>query len=207
MRLCLRISGVVLLTLTLAWAGSTKYASIYRNPAAGQIDFSGKRVAAFVVIPDQSMREGREETLAAELRQRGVDCVAGYTVLPGELVRNREKAKEFLKKANIRGAVLMRLLGDEEKTSYSPGTVWYAQPYYPSFWGYWNYGWSTVYMPGYQWTDRVITLETLIYSIDTDALLWAGRSESTNPKDIRKFVKDLVDAAGKEMRHAGLVKK
>ncbi len=53
----------------------------------------------------------------------------------------------------------------------------------------------------------MITLETLIYSIDKDELLWAGRSESTSPKDIRKFVKELVDAAGKEMRKAGLVKK
>ncbi len=207
MKLCLRISFTVLLTLTLAWAGSTKYVSIFLSPAAGPSSLAGKRVAAFVVIPDQSMREGREETLADELRQRGLDCMAGYTVLPGELVRDRERAKEFLKKANISGAVLIRLLGDEEKTSYSPGTVWYTQPYYPTFWGYWNYGWSAVYVPGYKWTDRVITLETLIYSIDKDELLWAGRSASTNPKDIRKFVKDLVDAAGKEMRKAGLVKK
>jgi hypothetical protein len=206
MKHCLRISGAILLTLTLAWAGSTKYISIFRSPTAGSMEFSGKRIAAFVVLPEPTMREGREETLATELRQRGLDCIAGYTVLPGELVRDREKAKEFLAKAKISGAVLIRLLGDQEKTSYSPG-MWYTQPYYPTFWGYWNYGWSSVYVPGYEYTDRVITLETVIYSIDKDVLLWAGRSESTNPKDIRKFVKDLVDAAGKEMRKAGLVKK
>ncbi len=148
MKLCLRISFAILLTLTMAWAGSTKYTSIFLSPAAGPASLAGKRIAAFVVIPDQSMREGREETLANELRQRGLDCMAGYTVLPGELVRDRERAKEFLKKANISGAVLIRLLGDEEKTSYSPGTVWYTQPYYPTFWGYWNYGWSAVYVPG-----------------------------------------------------------
>ena len=207
MKLCLKILTVIVLTLTLAWAGSTKYVSIFLSPKAGALEFSGKRVAAFVVLPDPLMREGREETLAEELRQRGLDCFAGYTVLPGELVRDREKAKQFLEKAKISGAVLIRLVGDEERTSYSPGTVWYAQPYYPTFWGYWNYGWSAVYTPGYTWTDRVITLETLIYSIDKDELLWAGRSESTNPKDIKKFVKDLVDEAGKQMRKAGLVKK
>jgi hypothetical protein len=62
-------------------------------------------------------------------------------------------------------------------------------------------------VPGYEWKDRVITLETLIYSIEKDELIWAGRSESTNPKDIKKFVKDLVEAAGKELRKAGLVNK
>lgn len=209
MKLLLRLSAAVLLTGTLSQAGSTKYVSVYRNPAAGLIDFSGTKVATFVVIPDQGIREGREETLAAELRRRGINCLAGYTILPGELVKDRERAKEFLKKAGVGGAVLMRLVGDEERTSYSPGMAWYSQSYYPSFWGYWNYGWSSVYVPEYSWTDRVVTLETLIYSIDKDQLLWAGRSETTNPKekDIAKLVKNLADETGKELRKAGLVKK
>ena len=71
----------------------------------------------------------------------------------------------------------------------------------------WNHGWSTVYTPGYLTTDTVVSVETLVYSVEQDTLLWAGRSETTNPKDIRKFVKDLVDTAGKEMRKAGLVRK
>jgi hypothetical protein len=207
MKLSIRILVVILLTLTLAWAKSTKYVSVFLSPNAGPGELSGKKVAAFVVLPEPTMREGREETLASELRQRGLDCIAGYMVLPGELVRNQAKAKEFLLKAKISGAVLIRLVSDREITTYSPGTVWYNQPYYPSFWGYWNYGWSAVYTPGYEYTDRVITLETLIYSIEKDQLLWAGRSESTNPKDIQKFVKELVDAAGKEMKKAGLVRK
>ena len=53
--------------------------------------------------------------------------------------------------------------------------------------------------------DRKIL--TLVYSIEQDELLWAGQSETANPKDVRKFIKDLVDAAGKEMRKSGLVKK
>jgi hypothetical protein len=198
---------IIFQSCTLSFAGSTKYASVFKSPRVGLIDFSGKKVASFVIIPDEVFREGREETLAEELRRRGTDCIAGYTILPGELVRDREKSKAFLKKAGVSGVVLIRLVGDEEKTSYSPSVAWYSQPYYSSFSGYWNYGWTTVYSPGYAWTDRVITLETTIYSIDTDELLWAGRSETTNPKDIKKFVKDLVDAAGKELRKAGLVKK
>ncbi len=206
-RLSLQLIAVVLTVCQFSQAGSTKYVSIFKSPRAGLINFAGKKVAAFVIIPDEVMREGREETLASELRRRGADCIAGYMVLPGALVRDREKAKQFLSKAGINGAILMRLVGDEEKTYSSPGTVWYAQPYYPTFWGYWNYGWSAVYTPGYTYTERVVTLETLIYSLDKDELIWAGRSETTKPKDIQKFVKDLVDAAGKELRKAGLVSK
>ena len=204
---CIGMLMVILLVCAPAWPGSSKYVSTFQNPTAGKIDFTGKKVAAFVVIPDESLREGREETLATEMRSRGLDCYAGYTVVPGELVKDREKAKEFLKRAGISGAVLVRLVGDEERTTYSSGTVWHTMPYYNSFWGYWNYGWSSVYIPGYTWTDRVVTVETVIYSIEKDTLIWAGRSEASNPKDIRKFVDGLAEATGKELRKAGLVAK
>ncbi|NWG75431.1 MAG: hypothetical protein HXY24_12610 [Rubrivivax sp.] len=207
MKNCCLILIVFLLTCTPLWAGSTKYVSVFRSPRAGLTGLLGKKVAAFVVIPAEEIREAREETLAAEMRARGIDCIAGHLILPGPLVRDREKAKAFLKKAGVSGVVMLRLVGDEERTSHSPGTAWYSQPYYQGFHSYWGYGWSAVYIPEYTWTDRVIVLETLIYSIEEDALVWAGRSESTNPKDIQKFVKELVKEAGKELRKAGLVPK
>ena len=207
MKLCLRIVVATLLSVALATAASTKFVSTWKNPAAGAIDVTREKVAAFVVTADEAMRLGPEETLAAEMRRRGIDCIAGYTVLPGELAKDVERAKEFLKKAGITGAIMMRVVGREQETSYVAGTAWYAAPYYSSFWGYWNYGWPVVYSPGYLRSDTIVSVETLVYSIDKDELLWAGRSETTNPKNVRKFVKKLVDAAGKEMRKAGLVRK
>jgi hypothetical protein len=193
----------VLLACILLPAG-TKYVSIFRSPKAGLNELSGKKIAAFVIIPSEELRSAREETVAAELQARGVNCVPGYTVLPGPLVKDRDKSKEFLKKAGVSGAIMFRLVSDQEATKVS---AWYSQPYYSNFWGYWNYGWSSAYVYETTWTERVITLETLIYSIDKDELLWAGRSETTSPKDIKKFVKDLANAAGKELRKAGLVAK
>jgi hypothetical protein len=207
MRFGLQIVGVILLVSNLATAGSTKFVSTWTNPAGAPIGQAGKRVAAFLLNPDETMRQGPEETLATEMRRRGIDCLAGYTVLPAELAKDLEKAKAFVKKSGITGAILMRVVGNEDRTSYTPGTMWYAAPYYPSFWGYWSYGWSAVYSPGYLTTDTIVSVETLVYSVEQDTLLWAGKSETTNPKEVRKFVKDLVEAAGKEMRKAGLVRK
>ena len=201
MKACLKIV-VVLLAVTLSAAGSTKFVSTWRNPLGG--DLTGLKVATFLVNPDLTMRMGPEETLAAELRRRGHDAVAGHTVLPLELTKDKERAKEFLTKAGITGAVVMRLVAEDETRR---PTVYYSQGYYPSFWGYWNYGWSTTYVIGSTDTDKVFWIETLVYSVELDRLLWAGESETVNPKGIREFVKDLVDAAGEEMRKAGLVKR
>jgi hypothetical protein len=198
------IIGFILLTAAVATAASTKFVSTWTNPTGGSIGEARKKVATFVLSADESMRLGPEETLAAELRTRGTDAYAGYTVLPGELAKDTEKAKAFLKKAGITGAVLVRVVGKEVQTSYTGG-MWYAAPYYPTFWGYWNYGWATVYNPGYLTTDTIVSVEVLIYSVERDTLIWAGRSETTNPKEIRKFVKDLVASAAKKLRKEGLI--
>jgi hypothetical protein len=81
-RKCCVVLIVVLQTCVWLFAGSTKYASIFRSPRAGLTDLSGKKIAAFVVIPAEEMREAREETLATELRARGIDCIAGHLILP-----------------------------------------------------------------------------------------------------------------------------
>jgi hypothetical protein len=206
MKLFLKTVGAALVTVTLATAASTTFVSSWKNPEASSVDISGKKWAAFVVSPDPTMRMGPEETLATEMRRRGVDCIAGYTVLPGELANDKEKAKEFLEKGGITGAIMMRVLSEEDRIHHTPATVYYSRSYYPSFWGYWGHGWSTVYVPGYTTSKKIVSIETLVYSIDKDMLLWAGESESTDPKEIRKFVKQLVDSVGKEMKKVGLVR-
>ncbi len=208
MKLALRIVGAVVLTVTLATAASTTFVSMWRNPEAEPIDATAVKMATFVVSSDDTMRWGPEETLAAELRSRGMDAVAGYTVLPGELAKDKEKAKEFLKKAGITGVVMMRIVGYEKETRrQTVTTTTYTQTYYSTFWGYWNQTWSTVYEIGSRKSPRRVAIETLIYSVEQDQLIWAAESETTDPKDVRAFAEQLVDAIGEEMRKAGLVSK
>ena len=73
-------------------------------------------------------------------------------------------------------------------------------PYYGSFWGYYGYGWNSVYDPGYVRDDRVISLETLIFSVPKNVLLWAGMSETENPKNAAAVVAEVVKEAAKEIR-------
>ena len=207
MKLAFQIVGVVLLTVTFTAAASTQFVSIWRNPMAAPIDVAAIKVATFVISADDTMRWGPEETLAAELRKRGMDAVAGYTVLPGELTKDPENAKEFLKNAGITGAILMRVLEyQQEARRRTVTTTTYTQSYYSTFTGFWNQTWTTVYEIGSRTSPRRIAIETLIYSIEEDELIWVAESETADPKDVRTFAEELVDAIGQEMRNAGLVR-
>ncbi len=194
-------------TATLACGcASTSYVSSWQAPVDGPIQFDNKRVAAIVVSADESTRRAGETALAREISARGAQGVPSYTIIPGESAKDKDGAKKKLQEANVDGAVIMRVISSEQEISYSPGTGWYgAYPYYGSFYGYWGYGWGMAYDPGYLRTDRVVMVETLVYSVVQDKLLWAGKSKTTNPSNIQKFISDLADGAAKEMRKAGFI--
>jgi hypothetical protein len=53
----------------------------------------------------------------------------------------------------------------------------------------------------------VAVVETLIFSVPQNKLLWAGVTESTNPKDAPRIIKDIVTGTVKEMTKQGLIRR
>jgi hypothetical protein len=55
--------------------------------------------------------------------------------------------------------------------------------------------------------DRIVSLETLVFSVPKNALLWAGMSETENPKTAAAVVAEVVKEAAKEMEKQGLARR
>lgn len=196
------IAVLALASSTVALAG-TKFTSTWKAPDAVGTSFAGKKVAALVITKDDNLRISAEEGIARELAARGTVSVAAYKLVPREELQDPQKARGWFERAAVEGVVAMRPVSAEKQRTYVP-SVW-STPYYTSLWGYYGYGWGAMYDPGYVREDTVVVIETLIYSVPRDKLLWAGVSETTNPKNAAKFIEDLIDAAAKEMRKQGLV--
>jgi len=213
MQRTVRVGLVAIAAAAAAACASTTFNSTWKAPDAGPQNMKGKKVVAIVMSADESVRYGAEDALARELTARGVVGVPAYSVIPKELTKDKEKAKEFLQKADVHGAVAMRVVGKDKELNasaggYSPAGVGYwGSPVYTSFYGggFYGYGWGGVYMPGYVQTDTIISVETLVYNLDTDKLVWAARSETTNPEKVGPFIKELTAKAAAEMKKQGLI--
>ncbi len=197
---------VVLAAASALGCASTSFQSTWKAPEAGPLNFKGKKVAALVISKEEGVRYGAEDALAREITARGAIGVPAYGAIPKELTQDKEKAKEFLAKAGVVGVVAMRVVGKDQEISSSPAT-YYASPYYSTFWGggYYGYGWSGIYDPGYVRTDTIVSVETLVYSLEQDKLVWAGRSETTNPSKVGPFIQELTAKAASEMKKQGLI--
>ena len=62
-------------------------------------------------------------------------------------------------------------------------------------------------IPREELTDTILAVETLLYNVADAKLLWAGVSETTNPKDVGTFMKGLAATIVKELQKQGLARK
>lgn len=185
-------------------AADVKFLSTFKSIDAGAVTFFGKKVAALVITTDQGLRVSAEEALVRELGTLGMQGVATYRIAPQQELENAEKAKPWFERAGVEGVVALRPVKKSERTNYSP--IMWNDPYYGSLWGYYGYGWSQAYQYGIYTHETVIVVENAVYSVPKNALMWAAVTESTEAKNLQKFLNDLVKATVKEMQKQGLAK-
>lgn len=194
----------LLYPVLVAGCASTSFRTTWKAPDVGPIDYAGKKVAAIFVSAEESTRRRAEEALARELTSRGAEGLAAYTLVPTEQLKDQSTARATLRTAGCAGALVMRVTAREQQISSYPGV--YSGMRYSTFSGYSGWGWGAGYDSSYLRTDTVLTIETLVYGLEQDKLLWAGTSEIFEPSDIEKRVVELAAAAAEEMKKEGLIR-
>jgi len=200
-RYLLTAALATLLAIDVA-ADKPKFTSSWRSPDASGVTFAGKKVAALVITSDENLRVSGEEELARQLATRSIQGVPTYRIAPREELTSAERARPWFERMGIDGVVALRPV--KRDVTYTPA-VWTSNSY-STFWGYYGYGYTTVIDLSGPRTDTTLVVETVIYSVTKDRLLWGGASTTTNPKDTPTFLKDLIAEAVKEMQKRGLIK-
>ena len=199
----LRTITTAAVALWITACGTTTFTSTWKDPGAPTLNPIGKTVAAVFVTRDEAKRRAGEDALAADITARGATGVPAYTMVPDAVRGDGEKARAALKAAGANGAVVMRVVGKDQQINYTPGTP--MPGYYNGFGPYWGYGWGQAYSPPTVTTDTIVSVETLVYSLTQDKLLWASTSRTTNPGNLDELVKEVADATAKEMAKQGLL--
>jgi hypothetical protein len=199
------VAGAVLVLVAAdAIADKPEFTSTWKAPEATGVRFAGKKVAALVISSDQNIRVSAEEQLVSEIGKRGVNGVATYRMAPAEELTTAERARPWFERAGVEGVIALRPVSAETEVIHSP-SQWVTNSYYSTLWGYYGYGWSGVYVPGSNRRNTTLVIETLIFSLPLDKLLWAGISTTTNPEQQQTFMKQLVEAAVNEMKKQRLI--
>jgi hypothetical protein len=201
-------AATLLLVPALVLAGGPKFISTWKAMDASTTSFAGRKIAALIISDDQNLRIAGEEALVRELAELGLaEGVATYRIIPREELRDPDKAKGWYERAGVEGIVSMRLVSADVRKTWSP-SMWVSSSY-STLWGYYPYGWGSVYAvgPGRTREETLAVIETLVFSVPANKLLWAGVTEATNPKDAATVIGEVVDATVKEMTKQGLLRR
>ena len=63
----------------------------------------------------------------------------------------------------------------------------------------------TVVDTSYTKTVTYISLDTNVYRMSDEKLVWAGSTQTKNPDSARQVVKDVAEAVGRDLRAKGLL--
>jgi len=192
---------LILAALIAAMAGcaTTQIRSSWKDP-----DFAASRFGKTLVV-FQSRDEGLRRILEDEMARDIPNATPAYSVLPDDEIRDLDRVRAHIRDLGFDSAVVMRVVGVQREVSIEP-----AFPYpgpYRHFWGYWGYGWGSLYDPAYLRTDRTVEVATNVYDIGRDKLVWASRSETFNPASLRSAIAEVVKvtsrATGEALRARG----
>jgi len=204
-----------LLLLAACKTTSTNFAQSYRNPGYEETVF--KKVMVIGVAPDQKGRQAFEDALVSAIVTEGGTAEASIGVLPGEERISEDQLHAALDAGGFDGVLITRVLGVDKSREYTPPKK-YNNPqtrYYPASLG-WGYGYGgyygfygttfvEVHEPGYFETSTTLRLETNLYSVATNELVWTGQSETVDPESIDDARHSMTDAVAKKLKEERLI--
>ena len=193
----------ILVAAGLTACATTTFNSSWKAPDAQPMgSLAGQKVVAVAVSRNAAVRRSAEDTLVSVLNANGAQGIPSYSILGDDT--DEAKAKAAIEKSGAVAVVVMRPVAKEKEIS-STASMYMGPRYGPYWGGYYGYGWGGAWGGTEIRTDTIVIVETLVYSLKQNKLVWAGESKTTNPSKVDAFVREVAAGAGKEMKKAGLL--
>ena len=203
---------MVLLSLFIAaCASSTSITGSYKSPGVTQVAY--KKVFISVLTDNVSAKQNVETAISQYLAGKGVATVKSTTVFPPDFhTSGNDKDKDVLlqkiRDNGCDGILTIALVNKETETRYVPGSTAYPVAgfgYYGTFGAYYAYGYNNFYSPGYYTNDKVYYVETNIYDVTTEKLVWSAQSKTYDPASLDSFIQDYEKAISQQVIKDGLI--
>jgi len=192
-------SLILLSTLLLVSCSSTSLISSWRDPGTTIDKSKLTKVLVICLVKDETTRRVGEDEI---VKRNPSVLVASYNVLTSSVLRDTAAVDKAIYQGSYDGIVIMRLVSKEQATSYVQGSY---PSYYYGWGGYYGYAAPYYYDPGYYQTDQYYNVETNVYSIHPDKLIWTGLTQSVNPGSIQTTIGEIANAVTYQMKKEGFL--
>jgi hypothetical protein len=192
---------VTLAALSLASCRSP-FSNVWEDP-----EWQGAPLRNVLVIgkeADAATRRAYEDAVVARLAGIGVKAEASHRTVPDDQI-SPDAIARVVAAGGQDGLIAARLVGVDERARYLPGASRSTSRSTVRSRQSWR-SWDGFAEPGTWRIDRVARIETQVWSLgDESALIWAGMSESVNPRDIPREAAALANDTVTTLQSAGVL--
>jgi hypothetical protein len=192
MKHLLRAAAPLLTAALLSSCTTTNLVQTWRDPNYRSRPV--RRVFVIAVIPNDMYRVQFENAMAQALIAKGFQAATAASVFPpGQL--DKEKVQQYVLDNQV-DLVIVQRLNKQVTAEYVPPTVAYVPPapYYGGWYGAYGYGYGAVYSPGYMTEETNVIADTNVYSVNPEALVWSGNSNTFNVQDGQGAAQSLASS-------------
>jgi hypothetical protein len=158
-------------------------------------------VLVTAIVKNQDARKRYEDRFVKVLNGAGVRARASHTLAQPDIKPERDAILAAIGEAGAKSVFITRHLNTETKQVYhqpKPTGV-YEDTIQTNLYGAYGNIYREVYSPGYYTDETTVTLESRLYDVETEKLVWKGVSASVNPEVNKKFINGLVEIFVAEM--------
>lgn len=204
-----------IMILAITGCGSnTSIVNSWRDPKITVAQENFKKVLVVALVKDEASRRVTENRIAAS----NEIFKTSYQYLNEDTKQlTQEQKLKILQDENFDGVITLRLVSTEKETNYVPGT--YTGMYYGGFDGLYSgmYGYGfgnwygmyspNFYDPGYYQETTSYMVETNVFSLKENKLIWTGTTKSDYVTDLGSTVDAIMQTVVAEMRKDGSLPK
>lgn len=183
---------------------STKIVSTWSEPNK-KIKISNlNKVLVIARFKTETSNRKAEDNMVEYLKEKGVQS---YKYLKINFNKdNIEAIRTKIKNDGFDGAVTMQLIDvDQEQISERNNFNRYPNNY-RDFNNYFYESQMSYENPNYFMTTKIYTIETNVYSINENKIIWTALTETTDPKGVEKMTAEISKVVYKQMVKESFVK-
>ncbi|ROH99799.1 hypothetical protein [Chryseobacterium daecheongense] len=182
---------------------STQIVNSWRDPDKHIHAGDWKKVLVVALLRNETNRRRTEDEMVKYLHGKGV---TSYSYLGEKFNRNDEEAlRSKIKNDGFDAAITMRLIDVDKEKIFVPEQHYMYPMYYSDFSRYYFRNWMYYTTPGYYTVTKKFIIETVIYSIQDDKIIWSGITETYDPEGVKRLTNEIAHAIRKKMLQEGFI--
>jgi hypothetical protein len=192
-----------LATLVASCSPPTEVTSAWRDPS-----YTGHPTKLLVIgiDPREGPRRVFETDFARMLTERGIQATPAAVVIPSDKSQDRDAIRQIIVDLGFDAVLASRVANVERQTEYVPGATYAVPaPYYHGFYDYYMTSYAYVSDPGYYVENKIVHVETNMYTVPDAKLVWASSSETFNPGSTTEAIREWGEVMVHQLQKDGML--